>query len=204
MPESPEELYARIVAQVGESGRLPMPPVTGWEIFPWEVVDGSLQPKVLAPPAPDEPARQGDPGGDPCRTCTGDRSTAIWENEHWTVTPLPRAGMPLIVMLETREHLDYTDLDDELAAEYGRLSVRLTRIISQLPHVGRVHACRWGDGGAHCHVWFIARPARMPQIRGSMAVEWDAMLPPPPEEVWRADLKAVADRLAHHDGRALV
>lgn len=76
--------------------------------------------------------------------------------------------------------------------------------MGQLPHVGRVHACRWGDGGAHCHLWFIARPARMPGIRGSLAVEWDAMLPPPPEEIWRADLKAVADRLAHHDGRALV
>lgn len=204
MPESPEELYARIVAQVGESGRLPMPPVTGWEIFPWEVVDGALQPKVLGPPVPDEPARQGDPGGDPCRTCTGDGRTAIWENERWSVTPLPRAGMPLIVMLETREHLDFSDLGDELAAEYGRISVWLTRIIGQLPHVGRVHVCRWADGGAHCHVWFIARPARFPQVRGSMAVEWDAMLPPPPEDVWRADLAAVAVRLAHHDGRALV
>jgi hypothetical protein len=37
-----------------------------------------------------------------------------------------------------------------------------------------------------------------------MAVEWDAMLPPPPEDVWRADLEAVAERLATHDGRALV
>ena len=29
-----------------------MPPVTDWDMFPWEVVDGELQPKVL--PAPVE------------------------------------------------------------------------------------------------------------------------------------------------------
>ena len=34
MPESPEELYARVVAQVGEGGRLPIPPVEEWDMFP--------------------------------------------------------------------------------------------------------------------------------------------------------------------------
>jgi hypothetical protein len=205
MPESPEDLYARVVAQVGEDGRLPMPPVTGWEIFPWEVADGALAAKVLRPPLEAEPPRAGDPGGDPCRTCAGTGAEArIWENDRWTVTPLARAGMPLILMLETREHLDYPDLDDDLAAEHGRLSVWLCRIMSNLPYVGRVHVCRWGDGGSHLHVWFIARHERMPGILGSLAVEWDEMLPPPPEEIWRADLKTVADRLATHDGRALV
>jgi hypothetical protein len=205
MPESPEDLYARVVAQVGENGRLPMPPVAEWEIFPWEVVDGSLVPKVIRPPLAEEAPRKGDPGGDDCPTCAGSGTeTHIWENERWTVKPLDRAGMPLILMLETREHLDYTDLDDEQAEEYGRISVWLSRIMSNLPYVGRVHVCRWGDGGAHLHVWFIARPERMPGITGSMAVEWDEMLPPPPEQVWRSDLKAVADRLATHDGRALV
>jgi hypothetical protein len=53
-------------------------------------------------------------------------------------------------------------------------------------------------------VWFIARTARLPHILGSMAVEWNEMLPPGPEDVWRADLKQVADRLATHDGEALV
>lgn len=204
MPESPEDLYARIVDQVGAEGRLPMSPVAEWEIFPWDVVDGELVPKVLAAPVATEPPRTGEPGGEPCGYCTAlDRDDLIWENDRWTVRPLHRAGMPLILMLETREHLDFTDLDDDLAAEYGRLSTRLCRIMSNLPYVGRVHVCRWGDGGAHLHVWFVARPERMPGILGSMAVEWDEMLPPPPEEIWRADLEAVAERLATHDGRAL-
>jgi hypothetical protein len=204
MPESPEDLYARVVAQVGEDGRLPMSPVAEWEVFPWELVGGALVPKVLRRPVPAEPPRAGDPGGGPCRTCTDDGATRIWENERWTVRPLHRGGMPLILMLEPREHLDYTELDDVQATEYGRLSVWLSRIMSNLPHVGRVHVFRIGDGGSHLHVWHVARPARMPGIQGSMAIEWDEMLPPPPEDVWRADLRAVAERLAAHDGRSLV
>ncbi len=205
MPESPEDLHARVVAQVGETGRLSMSPVSEWEVFPWEVVDGALVPKVLAPPLEVEEPREGDPGGPACGTCAGNAAgTGIWENDRWTVKSMPRAGMPLILMLETREHLDYTDLDDDLAAEFGRLSVWLSRIMSNLPHVGRVHVMRVGDGGAHLHIWHVARPERFAGIRGSMALEWDEMLPPPPEEIWRADLKAVADRLATHDGRALV
>lgn len=204
MPESPEDLYARVVAEVGESGRLPMSPVAEWDVFPWEVVDGALVPKVLRPPLDAEPPRNGDPGGDPCSACADDGARRIWENERWTVKTMQRAGLPLILMLEPREHLDYTDLDDELAAESGRLSVWLTRIMSNLPHIGRVHVMRIGDGGAHLHIWHVARPARMPGILGSMAIEWDEMLPPPPEEIWSADLRTVAGRLATHDGRALV
>ena len=40
-------------------------------------------------------------------------------------------------------------------------------------------------------------------IRGSFAVDWDDILPPGPEDVWRADLAAVAQQLAAHDGRAV-
>jgi len=205
MPESPEDLYARVVDQVGASGRLPMSAVGEWDVFPWEVVDGALAPKVLRPPLDAEPPRKGDPGGEPCPTCAGGgEGTRIWENDRWAVRPFHRAGMPLVLFLEPREHLDLTDLDDDLAAEYGRLSVWLCRIMSNLPYVGRVHVLRVGDGVAHLHAWFVARPERLPGILGSMAIEWDDMLPPPPEDVWHADLKTVADRLATHDGRALV
>ena len=206
MPESPEELYARIVAQVGEAGRLPMPPVQEWDMFPWEVVDGQLVPKVLRPPVGAEEPRYGETPDKPCSSCAGERlSTAIWENDRWYVASFPEPrGMPLILMLQAQEHLDFPDMDDEMAAEYGVLSARLCRIMSHLPHIGRVHVCRWGDGGSHLHVWFIARPARLPGVIGSLAVEWDEILPPPPEDVWRADLADVARRLANHDGRALV
>ncbi|MGI8645011.1 MAG: hypothetical protein ACR2JD_01620 [Nocardioides sp.] len=205
MPESAEEVYARVVAAVGEDGRLPMPPVGEWDVFPWEVVDGALQPKVLQPPA-DEPARRGETPGQPCGPCLAPREDLkIWANERWYVTRSEEpTGLPLMLWLHPVKHLDLPDLDDAMAAEFGRISTWLARIMGHLPHIGRVHVCRWGDGGAHLHWWFIARSARLPQVLGSMAVEWDEMLPPGPEHVWRADYREVARRLATHDGRALV
>lgn len=204
MPESPEALYARVLEEVGPDGRLPMPPVHEWDMFPWELVDGELRPKVVQPPAESEEPRWGESAEKPCGACSGDEQDRVWENERWTLHRMRRGGMPLILILQTREHLDYPDMDDELAAEYGRLSVILCRIMSGLEHVGRVHVCRWGDGGSHLHVWFIARPERLPGIIGSMAVEWDEMLPPPPQDVWERDTHEVVRRLATHDGRTLV
>jgi hypothetical protein len=50
----------------------------------------------------------------------------------------------------------------------------------------------------------MARTAGLLSTKGSFATEWDDILPPGPEEVWRADLAAVARKLATHDGTALV
>ena len=47
---------------------------------------------------------------------------------------------------------------------------------------------RYGDGGAHAHTWFVARTARLTGVIGSPVIEWDDVLPPGPEDVWRADL----------------
>jgi hypothetical protein len=41
----------------------------------------------------------------------------------------------------------------------------------------------------------MARPARLPQLIGSFAAIWDDILPPVPEERWRADLQALAASL---------
>ena len=83
----------------------------------------------------------------------------------------------------------------ELAGELGVLLARIEREIRGLGEIGRVHVCRWGDGGEHLHWWFMARPARIPQLIGSFAAIWDDILPPAPEEVWRRDLAALADAL---------
>ena len=203
MPESAEEVYARVVAAVGEGGRLPMPPVGEWDMFPWEMVDGELKPKVLRPPA-----RSPCDGASRRRTATAAptrvRTWTIWRNDRWYVTRAEKpSGLPLLLWLHPVAHRDLADLSDDMAAEQGRISTWLARIMGRLPNIGRVHVCRWGDGSAHLHWWFIARTARMPQILGSMAVEWEEMLPPVPEEIWRADYREVARRLATHDGTAL-
>jgi hypothetical protein len=213
MPLSPEEVYARVVEQVGEGGRLPMPPVHEWDIFPWEQVGDTWLPKVVGHPLAAEAPRWGE-GAKRCECGVSADSpdqrnflprNTVWHNERWAVSSMDEpGGLPLILFLHPREHLDLGDLDDEMAAEYGRVSIWLHRIMSRLPHIGRVHVCRWGDGGSHLHVWFLARYERLPNILGSMLAEWNEMLPPPPADVWRADIKHVADRLAHHDGTSLV
>jgi hypothetical protein len=202
MPESAEEVYARVVEAVGADGRLPAPPTTGWDVFPWEAVDGAVVPKPLQ--APDQEGRREGEGGVPCPRCEGTlRAETVWEDERWLLTTTPEpSGLPIVLTLWTREHLDSGDLDDDLASEFGRISNRVVRIVHGLGDIGRVHVARWGDGCAHFHVWFVARPAGFSQIRGSYAVEWDDILPPVPEDVWRADLHAVATKLANWGGHA--
>ena len=201
MPESAEEVYARVVAQVGVDGHLPMPPYGDWDVFPWDGED--LRPRVVQPPS-DEPPRHGEDAAS-CG-CTGTpHPHAIWTDDIWEVrsTKAP-SGLPLVLFICPLEHLDYEDLSDDLAADLGVLQVRLSRIISAMPNIGRVHVMKVGDGARHLHVWVMARTARMTHVLGSPAIEWDEILPPVPEEIWRADLHAVAAALAEISGRVLV
>jgi diadenosine tetraphosphate (Ap4A) HIT family hydrolase len=102
----------------------------------------------------------------------------------------------LVLILEPRQHVDFAELDDDLAGQLGRLSVHLARAIESLPHIARAHVYRIGDGAEHLHVWFFARPGDQLQLRGSYLVSWDDLLPPLPEEVRQGDARAVATALA--------
>jgi len=205
MPESPEEIHARIVAAAGPGGRLPMPPVAEWDDLPWEVVDGALAAKEIGEPLAAEAPRRG-AGGEACPTCSGDpERVKVWESWNFHVArPGRPSGLPLVLWLQSNEHMDYTEMGDDQAAELGRLTVWLTRIMERMPHIGRVHVSRWGDGEEHLRVWFVARPERLRHVNGSLAVEWDEMLPPTPEAVWLGDVATVVSKLTTHDGRSLV
>jgi diadenosine tetraphosphate (Ap4A) HIT family hydrolase len=103
---------------------------------------------------------------------------------------------PVVLLLEPREHFaDPGDLQDDLAAELGVLQARIERAIRSLGDIGRVHVCRWGDGSEHLHWWFMARPARMPQLSSNFAAIWDDILPPVPEDIAQADVAAVVAAL---------
>ena len=54
---------------------------------------------------------------------------------------------------------------------------RVERAILALGDVGRVHLYRWGDGGAHFHVWFLPRPLGMVEAPGMMLPLWEDVLP---------------------------
>ena len=112
-------------------------------------------------------------------------------------------GLPTVLILESRSHLDMGDLPNLLAAELGVLTVRLERAIRSLDGVARVHVNRWGDGSAHLHVWFLARPTGRLQLRGTFLSLWDDILPRIPESQWRENLALVAAWLADFGGQAL-
>ena len=98
-------------------------------------------------------------------------------------------------MLHPRDHYDMADLPDDLAAELGVLTTHIVRHVEALPHIARAHVYRIGDGGAHLHVWFFARPEGQAQLLGSWLVVWDDLLPEYPADVADADAATVADAL---------
>ncbi|WP_239088117.1 hypothetical protein [Planosporangium mesophilum] len=109
----------------------------------------------------------------------------------------------MVLILESRSHLDLGDLPNMLAAELGVMTVRLERAVRSLDGVARVHVNRWGDGSAHLHLWFLARPAGRLQLRGTFLSLWDEILPPIPEHQWRENLALVAAWLAEFGGTPL-
>jgi hypothetical protein len=113
------------------------------------------------------------------------------------------SGLPCVLILESRSHLDLGDLPNLLAAELGVMTVRVERAVRSLDGVERVHVNRWGDGAAHLHIWFLARPTGYLQLRGSFLSLWDDILEPISEERWRENLALVAAWLAEFGGRPL-
>jgi hypothetical protein len=72
-----------------------------------------------------EPPRRGEPGGPPCRICTGKTTAAVWSDDNWTLHPPTGGSLPGAVWLASRVHADsFADLPDELAADFGRVAAR--------------------------------------------------------------------------------
>jgi diadenosine tetraphosphate (Ap4A) HIT family hydrolase len=200
MVESAETIYQRALQAADADGRLPMPPVAEWDTFPF---DGDLRVRPFAPPAETDRQRRGE---DPaqCWRCQQGISDAIWSDEHWLLAPLAQpSGLPVVAILYPRAHHDLGDLPMDLLTEFGPLVQRIERAIVSLGEIGRVHVCRWGDGSAHFHVWFMARPARLPQTVGTFAAIWDDILPPVPAQIWQETLVELGGRLAASGGRTL-
>ena len=208
MSETIEDYYARVMAAADDEGRLAIPSdgIPYWEIFPFEAEGLRLKP--VGPLAEVEEPRDGE-GGKRCRTCNqvDERNSVyaeVWRDDHWRISTAPPSGAPLVLMLVPQNHHDFTTLPMDRAAEMGQIMVALGAAIEALPSVARVHVSKWGDGGAHAHIFFFARPTRMPQLRGTMMAVWDDFLPAVPEEVRDANARAVIQELVRtYGGRAL-
>lgn len=202
--ETAEDFHARVMATTDDEGRLTVAveEMPGWDIFPFEL--DSLRIKPLQPLAEAEPARRGE---DPAECwCNQDEVPAriadnvVWSNERWLVTLDHQMRLPLACNLLPREHCDLTDVPDHLSGQMGRLIVAISAAIEELPSVGRSQLAKYGDGGAHLHLFFFGRPDRMLQLRGSPLLDWEENLPAVPFEVLRANAAYVAARLVERVG----
>ena len=167
--------------------------------FPFE---GEILVQPLQPPILPEPSRKGE-SADDCWSCGAFDPGLIWEDEHWRVVVEPEPhGLPLVAVLLPRAHHDLDDLPPQEAAELGPMIQRVDRAIGRIDSVGRVHVNRWGDGSFHFHVWFLARPRGMWQMRGAMLAVWDDLLPKVPAGEWEANRRLVASAMAEGGGTA--
>jgi hypothetical protein len=177
-----------------------LPDFTRWPSFPFE---GDIRVKKLDEPVAVEPPRKGEDPAD-CTACAAPDDAYIWVSDRWRVRAMDRpTGLPMVLILESRSHLDLGDLPNMLAAELGVMTVRLERAIRSLDEVARVHVNRWGDGEAHLHLWFMGRPQGRLQLRGTFLSLWDEILPAVSEAKWRENLALVAAWLAEFGGTPL-
>ena len=141
-----------------------------------------------------EPPRRGEPGGPPCAICSGgddERALvgrATGRCTHRSAAACPARSGSRAASTSTRS----PTCPSTLAADFARVVARAERAILALGDVGRVHLYRWGDGGAHFHVWLIPRPLGMVEAAGMMLPLWEDVLPNVPDE----ELAAAAQRVA--------
>jgi hypothetical protein len=201
--ETPEDYHARVMAAADAEGRLTVAveEMPGWDIFPFEI--DSLRIKPLQPLAEAEPPRGGE---DPAECwCAREPDPAlaereVWSNERWVLHLDASSRLPIGLNLGPREHCDLPTVPDHLAGEMGTLIVAVSAAVEALPSVGRAQLAKYGDGGAHLHLFFFGRPARMLQLRGSPLLDWEENLPPVPLDVHRANAEAVAEHLVANVG----
>ena len=131
-----------------------------------------------------EPPRRGEKGGEPCFPCSGDSdSNLIWSDAHWTLHNPGQTALPGSVWLAPRTHFDsFVDMPSEVAATFASVCGRVERAVLSLGDVGRVHLYRFGDGGAHFHVWFVPRPLGRLDMSGHQLMAWEDSMPSASEE----------------------
>jgi hypothetical protein len=188
------------VARAAQDSDDPYDAFAGEEDLPF---GGPLVLRALGDAAEEEPSPGS--GAEQCDACRAPDDDYVWVADRWRVRSTRRpTGLPVVVGLELRPHLDLGDLPNLLAAELGVMTVRLEKAIRSLPGVADVHVSRWGDSEGHLRVWFLARPPGRMEFRGPHLPLWDRALPRVADAAWRDRLGAVAVWLAGFGGRAVV
>ena len=137
-----------------------------------------LEPRTLSAPVIPEPPRRGEPGGPPCGVCDETNVPRVWGDDLWTLHPPRGCSLPGALWMASREHADsFSDLSPEAQADFGVVTARVERALLSVGDFARVHLYRWGDGGAHFHVWFMPRPLGMLEASGMALPLWEDVLP---------------------------
>ncbi|WP_020121107.1 HIT family protein [Streptomyces canus] len=177
----------------------PKDDLTGITAFPTFPFKSPVFPQDLVGEAV-ELVRPGESGPENCEFCAAPEKEFIWTDRNWRLRLRRPTPFPGTVILHTRAHWEsFADMPSELISEFGPLCARIERAILGLGNVGRVHLYRSGDGHAHFHVWFHARPLGFQQFRGSFLPTWAEILESrSPTEVEGAG-EAVAQALSQED-----
>jgi hypothetical protein len=192
----------RETPSMADADPLPLPDFVSWPIFPFI---GEMRVREVLPRRDRDYPRDGEPGGSLCGACTEPDDSYVWVDDSWRVkAPNQPSGAPVQLFLETREHIDLDNFDEDRAADLGRMVMRINNAIKAVGGIGRVHVNRWGDGGSHFHLWFYGRPLGDTQMIGFCLPLWAMTMPPTPDSEWHANLVTVANELARQGGRALL
>jgi diadenosine tetraphosphate (Ap4A) HIT family hydrolase len=152
-----------------------------------------LEPRTLSAPVIPEPPRRGEPGGPPCGVCDETNVPRVWGDDLWTLHPPRGCSLPGALWMASREHADsFSDLSPEAQADFGVVTARVERALLSVGDFARVHLYRWGDGGAHFHVWFMPRPRGMVEAAGMMLPLWEDVMPNVPDDECRRFAEKVA------------
>lgn len=196
-PRSLSSYHARL--PYGE--RVSAEPLVGGPFFPF---DGELSVVPLEEPVVPEPPRNGEPGGGDCFRCSNPDANVIWRDERWELrSGFEPIGLPMMAGLGSRDHVTLHTMPDDLTATLGPVIRRAALAIGRVDGVARTHINRWGDGSEHFHLWFLARPLGMMQLRGAMIAAWNDMLPPIPDDEFAANMRTVAAAMAEDGGEAI-
>jgi diadenosine tetraphosphate (Ap4A) HIT family hydrolase len=117
----------------------------------------------------------------------------IWEDDHWTVHNPVQCSLPGTLWLASKTHFDsFADMPADQAATLAGVIGRVERAILTTGEVGRVHLARWGEGGAHFHLWFPARPVGRLDMANHALPVWEDALPARDQ----AEIDAIGEKIA--------
>ena len=167
--------------------------------------EGDLRLSPLQPMLVPEEPRHGELDPSECGHCTRDGGWRwLWRDDLWHVSAAPESGLPFWGGLAPNDHVMLHELGPELLTTLGMVVQRFAGAVQGLDGVARTHFSRWGDGSAHFHLQFMARPLGMMQGRGYMLAVWDDVLPRTDPAVLAENHARIAAAMAAGGGEPLL